>query len=239
MPPKQNQKAVAAREKQAKLAEERARQKAAEDERMEEREWSKGANTRAERRQQESEEKAAERARLAAEKKRIQEEEEAGAKARVKPAGAKSKQSIPPWEAALMDGAKKGKGGKKAGSAKAAAPAPARAPREEKPEANYPLTVQDMELPENLNRMEPDVEAATGIDAALDLMSSVTIGGEGTAPDRHPEKRAKAAYKAYEERELARLREEQPGLKLSQYKERIFEAWKKSPENPRNQERAA
>jgi hypothetical protein len=31
------------------------------------------------------------------------------------------------------------------------------------------------------------------------------------------------------------MKEELPGLKLSQYKERIFEQWKRSPENPDNQ----
>lgn len=51
MPPKQNQKAVAARERQAKLEEERARQKAADDERREAQEWKQGANMRAEKRQ--------------------------------------------------------------------------------------------------------------------------------------------------------------------------------------------
>ena len=51
MPPKQNQKAVAARERQSKLEEERARQKAAEDERREAQEWKRGANMRAEKRQ--------------------------------------------------------------------------------------------------------------------------------------------------------------------------------------------
>ena len=34
--------------------------------------------------------------------------------------------------------------------------------------------------------------------------------------DANPERRRKAAYKAYEEREIARMREENPGLKLSQ-----------------------
>jgi hypothetical protein len=28
------------------------------------------------------------------------------------------------------------------------------------------------------------------------------------------------------------MKEEQPGLKLSQYKERIFDMWQTSPENP-------
>ena len=45
----------------------------------------------------------------------------------------------------------------------------------------------------------------------------------------------KAAFKEFEEREIARLKEENPGLKLSQLKERAFQAWQKSPENPTNQ----
>lgn len=45
----------------------------------------------------------------------------------------------------------------------------------------------------------------------------------------------KALYAAFEERELARLKVDQPGLKLSQYKERVFAAWQKSPDNPNNE----
>jgi hypothetical protein len=44
-----------------------------------------------------------------------------------------------------------------------------------------------------------------------------------------------ALYNAYYERQLPIMKEDLPGLKLSQYKDRIFEAWKKSPENPANQ----
>lgn len=52
-------------------------------------------------------------------------------------------------------------------------------------------------------------------------------------------RRMKAAYSAYEEREVARLKQEKPGLKLSQYKEQAFKAWQKSPENPVYQARLA
>jgi hypothetical protein len=48
-----------------------------------------------------------------------------------------------------------------------------------------------------------------------------------------------ACAQAYEERMLPVLKEDLPGLKLSQYKERIFEMWKKAPENPMNAARAA
>ena len=48
----------------------------------------------------------------------------------------------------------------------------------------------------------------------------------------------KALYRAYSAARLPQLRQELPGLKLSQYQERIFDEWKVSPENPRNQRRA-
>ena len=32
------------------------------------------------------------------------------------------------------------------------------------------------------------------------------------------------------------MKEDYPGLKLSQYKDKIFQKWKKSPENPANQQ---
>ena len=34
---------------------------------------------------------------------------------------------------------------------------------------------------------------------------------------------------------MPQVKEDYPGLKLSQYKEKIFQLWKKSPENPANQ----
>ena len=59
---------------------------------------------------------------------------------------------------------------------------------------------------------------ASGIEGAL---SSLSMGKGGT--EKHPEKRMKAAYKAYEEEMLVVLREEHKGLKLSQMKQKIFE----------------
>ncbi|TVU48502.1 hypothetical protein EJB05_08140, partial [Eragrostis curvula] len=43
------------------------------------------------------------------------------------------------------------------------------------------------------------------------------------------------ADKAFEEAELAKLKEEKPGLTLHQYKDMIWKLWKKSPDNPLNQ----
>ena len=69
----------------------------------------------------------------------------------------------------------------------------------------------------------------------LDLASGSSSSANGV--DRHPEKRAKAAFMAYKERETIRIRAEYPKLKKSQIDERIFKAWVKSDENPRNQSR--
>lgn len=58
------------------------------------------------------------------------------------------------------------------------------------------------------------------------------FSGQGHETDKHPEKRMKAAYSAFEERRLQVLKEENPGLRLSQLKQMIFKEWQKSAENP-------
>ena len=74
---------------------------------------------------------------------------------------------------------------------------------------------------------------ASGVESALSAMS---LGGAVGGDDRHPEKRMKAAYKAYEEHMLPEMKEQYPGLKRQQYLDKIFASWKKSPENPKNQQ---
>ncbi|RKO93678.1 DUF1014-domain-containing protein, partial [Blyttiomyces helicus] len=84
--------------------------------------------------------------------------------------------------------------------------------------------------------------SASGIDAALDMMDIVDKGTTAQASDkieRHPEKRQKSAWAAFEEREMAIAKAESPGLRLSQYKALLQKKWKKSPENPMNQEQVA
>ena len=81
----------------------------------------------------------------------------------------------------------------------------------------------------NLSSMD-DIQAS-GLDSALSKLSMGT-GGD----DRHPEKRMKAAYKAYEEKMMPEMKHQYPGLKRQQYLDKIFALWKKSPENPMNQQ---
>jgi len=85
--------------------------------------------------------------------------------------------------------------------------------------------------------------SATGIDNALDLLEVVTakmdkasVGNQAASTiEKHPERRFKAAFNAYVDRELPNIRAEQPGLRLQQYKDLLFKQFQKSPENPFNQ----
>lgn len=73
-----------------------------------------------------------------------------------------------------------------------------------------------------------EVEART-IEEAIDVLSVAQEKG-----DLHPEKRQKAAYAAFEEREMPRLKAENPNLRQSQIKQMLRKDWLKSPENPLN-----
>jgi len=82
----------------------------------------------------------------------------------------------------------------------------------------------------NTNREDSVIEARS-VDEAI---AQMTIA-ESLPVDKHPEKRLKASFKAFEEAELPRLKEEKPGLTHTQYKDMIWKLWKKSPDNPLNQ----
>ncbi|OMJ10955.1 Coiled-coil domain-containing protein [Smittium culicis] len=93
--------------------------------------------------------------------------------------------------------------------------------------------------------------SASGINAAIDMFDSITLESSIASEhqnikidkssnlaglvDRHPERRHKAALKAYEERELPRLKLENKGLRLQQLKQLLWKEWLKSSENPFNQ----
>ncbi|KAG0339112.1 hypothetical protein BG000_002801 [Podila horticola] len=88
--------------------------------------------------------------------------------------------------------------------------------------------------------------SASNIDDALDLLSltGASTGGSGQAPittgkgkdvDRHPERRFKAAFAAYVDREMPILKQEHPGLRQNQMQDLLYKQFQKSPENPFNQ----
>lgn len=93
-----------------------------------------------------------------------------------------------------------------------------------------------LENPNHLMRqrvLEGHHDAET-VDEALQVLSLTSDSIE-----RHPEKRLKAAYTVFEEREISRLRLESPNLRLSQVKQLVRKEWVKSPDNPLNQSHAS
>lgn len=89
----------------------------------------------------------------------------------------------------------------------------------------------EVPLEENVNRVidEGTVEART-IEDAIAVLST---GPEEM--EHHPERRVKAAYAAYEEANMPRLKKENPNMRLSQLKQLLKKEWMKAPENPLNQ----
>ncbi|MCJ1419540.1 hypothetical protein MMC32_005895 [Xylographa parallela] len=76
---------------------------------------------------------------------------------------------------------------------------------------------------------------ASNIDDALDALSITTGNPNAQQVDRHPERRFKAAYAAYEARRLPELETEMKGLRRQQRIEVVRKEFEKSPENPFNQ----
>jgi ParB-like chromosome segregation protein Spo0J len=72
---------------------------------------------------------------------------------------------------------------------------------------------------------------ASGVDQALEL-----LGAGDSKLDRHPERRVKSAYLAFEQRMMPILKQDNPSLRLSQLNQLLQKEWKKSPDNPLNQE---
>lgn len=223
---------------------------AREKEKQEAQEWRNGSNTRSASRAAEQAAKADEQARKKAEKAALLAEEEAtigscaSASQARKLGGAKGKKK-PQDGLALLEAALVGDADKKAKEKKRVE----RLKREKEERERIEKTRKQEEvIPQdpllaNTNAMignslyadggtlnicleKGDIQAS-GIDSALSAMS-VSKG------DDHPEKRMKALHKAFEERMMPEMRKEFPGLKRSQYQEKIFNLWRKSPENPIN-----
>lgn len=112
--------------------------------------------------------------------------------------------------------------------------------------AGQQTKITNMDLGSKKPLSQPVFSASTLDDALFVLggaestntsISGASGSGNFCAPvERHPERRMKAAYKAYEEQEMPKLKEQNPTLKHSQLKELLAKNWKKSPLNPFNQE---
>lgn len=92
------------------------------------------------------------------------------------------------------------------------------------------LMLDEKPIEENVNKLLVEGDVARNVEDAIAILS---ISEEKV--DIHPEKRVKAAYLAFEERNLPLLKAENPNLRLSQLKQILKKDWMKSPENPLNQ----
>lgn len=85
-------------------------------------------------------------------------------------------------------------------------------------------------LEENINHLMQDTEVASNIDDAISVLKLK----DDTDIDKHPEKRMKAAYKAFVNENLPRMKQEYPSMRMSQWKQILFKEWAKAPQNPFN-----
>ena len=76
---------------------------------------------------------------------------------------------------------------------------------------------------------------ASGIDNALDALTLTSSSATNDKVDRHPERRFKAAYAAYEARRMPEVEDERPGLRKQQRVDLIRKEFERSPKNPFNQ----
>ncbi|CAH0551804.1 unnamed protein product [Brassicogethes aeneus] len=84
-------------------------------------------------------------------------------------------------------------------------------------------------LVENVNRLTVDGVEARSVSKAISVLTN-----KGDKVDNHPEKRKKCAFKVFEKKCEAKIKKENPALRMSQVKERVLKEWQKSPENPLN-----
>ncbi|POM75744.1 Hypothetical protein PHPALM_7110 [Phytophthora palmivora] len=248
-----NTKVEAAKAKKAAAKATKDSAKAAAAAAAESADWAKGSDTRAEKRRQDEERKRAEQEAKKAEKQKLLALEE-HALDEDKHATRKQKKTVKevakPWEEALKPAAKKNNRGSKKPSAFAAlnssggssekltqaemaALREAEAARTAGKPGKKAIKFEN-NFQANRNRDQDEPTEARSLDAALDLLS---VGDKDL--EKHPERRAKAAYKAFEEVMLPQVKEDYPGLKLSQYKHKLSEMWRRSPDNPLNQESLA
>lgn len=80
--------------------------------------------------------------------------------------------------------------------------------------------------------------SASGIESALEALALTKkdAGLTNKDIDRHPERRVKAAFAAYEDKRLPEIRKEHPGLRLQQIKNLLFKEFQKLSANPMNQD---
>jgi len=177
-------------------------------------EWSKGADQRGLTRAQQRDEKAAALARKKALKKEAEEADQSML-ASMKPS-AKAKKAAKakkPVTSALIR--------------QIQAQAKAKRDAEAKKKQSNVVHADDVAQFHNRNKAEADDLSARSLEGALSVLDMA-----GTTLKKAPS--FKAAFAPFSERETARIKGENPGLKKSQVQERVWKLWLKSPENPQN-----
>lgn len=231
----------------AKKAESEARKQAVLDQQAEAQqaaEWATGANHRKHQKEEEAARKADEAARKRREKEELLAAEAAtlgsGGKSKAAVTGAKKKgkpkNDLALLEDALVKAADKNVRKKKEEALQRKKEEELKAKEKEEVAPIDPLlqNTEDMlgdseTVGRQANKAKMnDENGASGIDAALDHLN--ITGSNNSLP-----KSAKALYNEFEARMLPQVKDEYPGLRLTQYKEKVWALWKKSPENPANQ----
>jgi hypothetical protein len=206
-------------------------------------EWSKGANNKKASRDDAAASKADETARKKREKEALQaaEEEELGQGGTAKKTGPKKK-AKPKSDLGMLEDALVKSGDKKFKKAKADEIAKKKKAEETK-KAKEPVALDPLlantesmigtgdigEVGRNANKLRMEADAS-GIDAGLDALKMGSPGGA-----KSQAKSAKALYNEFEELMLPQVKDDYPGLRLTQYKEKVWGLWKKSADNPANQ----
>ncbi|CAL1398126.1 unnamed protein product [Linum trigynum] len=219
-----NSKAEVARSRKNATESEKKEREAKE---KEEKYWkeAEGPKSRAAKKREEEEEKRAEAAARKAEAKRLAEQEEKDLEKSLKKVDKKATRVAIPVPKVTEAELRRRREQEQAALEKKSEEAKKKQTRTAE-EEEYERLV----LVENTNRDDSIIEARTVEDAIAHL----TVA-ESLPVDRHPERRLKASFKAFEEAELPKLKEEKPGLTHNQYKDMIWKMWKKSPDNPLNQ----
>lgn len=96
------------------------------------------------------------------------------------------------------------------------------------------LDLSQLDEPASSSKAKPALNA-TGIDNALDALSLTSANQNSEKVDKHPERRFKAAYAAFEARRLPEIEEEHPGLRKQQRVDIARKEFERSPDNPFNQ----
>jgi len=223
----------------AKKAESAAKKKAETDKFAEEQEkasWADGANLRGKARQDAANAKADEAARRKREKAELEAAEDQALGKGGKPKVVKKKGNKKIDDLSLLEDALQSAAEKKVKAKRAVL---LRKQQEEKEAAAAAAAAETAEIDPLLrntddmigddaggrdaNKARMQDEGTSGIDAALGKLGVSEAASS-----------AKALYKEFEAKQLPQIKEDFPGLRLTQQKEKVWNLWKKHPDNPVN-----